>query len=94
METLGHDASGFRARGSFDAGEQPGGDRLERLIQTALAPVTGTSRGYYLWVAFLLMVIAWGIYAYSRQLQDGLIVTGMRDSISWEIGRASCRERG
>ena len=57
----------------------------ERLEQTALAPITGTSRGYYLWVGFLLMVIAWGVYAYSRQLQDGLIVTGMRDRISWGL---------
>jgi molybdopterin-containing oxidoreductase family membrane subunit len=56
-----------------------------RLERTALAPVTGTSRWYYAWVAFLLMVIAWGVYAYSRQLQDGLIVTGMRDRISWGL---------
>jgi molybdopterin-containing oxidoreductase family membrane subunit len=57
----------------------------ERLERTALAPVTRTSHGYYLWVGFLLMVIAWGVYAYSRQLQDGLIVTGMRDRISWGL---------
>jgi molybdopterin-containing oxidoreductase family membrane subunit len=57
----------------------------ERLERTALAPVTGTSRAYYAWVAFLLIVIGWGVYAYSRQLQDGLIVTGMRDRISWGL---------
>ena len=57
----------------------------ERLERTALAPVTGTSRAYYIWVAFLLTVIGWGIYAYYRQLQDGLIVTGMRDRISWGL---------
>jgi len=57
----------------------------ERLERTALAPITRTSRGYYLWVAFLLMVIAWGAYAYSHQLQDGLIVTGMRDRVSWGL---------
>ncbi|MDP2662874.1 MAG: NrfD/PsrC family molybdoenzyme membrane anchor subunit, partial [Dehalococcoidia bacterium] len=57
----------------------------ERLERTALAPITGTSRAYYVWVAFLLAVIGWGIYAYSRQLQDGLIVTGMRDRISWGL---------
>ncbi len=60
----------------------PWRDRLER---TALAPVTGTSRAYYAWVAFLLIVIGWGVYAYSRQLQDGLVVTGMRDRISWGL---------
>jgi len=57
----------------------------ERLERTALAPVTRTSWSYYVWVAFLLTVIGWGIYAYSRQLQDGLIVTGMRDRISWGL---------
>ena len=57
----------------------------ERLDRAALAPVTGTGRWYYAWVGFLLMVIAWGVYAYSRQLHDGLIVTGMRDRISWGL---------
>jgi molybdopterin-containing oxidoreductase family membrane subunit len=57
----------------------------ERLEQAALAPITKTSPMYYLWVAFLLAVIGWGVYAYSRQFQDGLIVTGMRDRISWGL---------
>jgi len=50
-----------------------------------MAPVLGTSRAYWAWVAFLLVVIGWGIYAYSRQLDDGLVVTGMRDRISWGL---------
>jgi Ni/Fe-hydrogenase subunit HybB-like protein len=57
----------------------------ERLERAAMAPVLGTSRAYWAWVAFLLVVIGWGIYAYTRQLQDGLIVTGMRDRISWGL---------
>ncbi|MBF8298887.1 MAG: hypothetical protein HW395_1544 [candidate division NC10 bacterium] len=57
----------------------------ERPERTALAPVTGTSRAYFAWVAFLLIIIGWGIYAYTRQLQDGLVVTGMRDRISWGL---------
>ncbi len=56
-----------------------------RLERTALAPVLKTSRGYYAWIAFLLAVIAWGVYAYSVQLRDGLVVTGMRDRISWGL---------
>ncbi|MBE0608453.1 MAG: polysulfide reductase NrfD [Dehalococcoidia bacterium] len=59
--------------------------RIARLEQTALAPVTKTSRRYYLWVGFLLAVIAWGAYAYSVQLREGLVVTGMRDRISWGL---------
>ncbi len=85
MEALARHASEPRAGRSFDAGEEPSSDPQERLIRTALAPVTGTSLAYYLWVAFLLMVIAWGAYAYSRQLRDGLVVTGMRDRISWGL---------
>jgi Ni/Fe-hydrogenase subunit HybB-like protein len=57
----------------------------ERLEETALAPVRGTSRAYYIWVVFLLVVIGWGAYAYSVQLRDGLVVTGMRDRISWGL---------
>jgi Fe-S-cluster-containing dehydrogenase component/Ni/Fe-hydrogenase subunit HybB-like protein len=57
----------------------------ERLEQRVLAPLSGTTGRYYLWLAFLLAVIAWAIYAYSQQLQYGLIVTGMRDRISWGL---------
>jgi molybdopterin-containing oxidoreductase family membrane subunit len=57
----------------------------DRLEQTTFAPILSTSPWYYLWVGFLLAVIAWGVYAYSRQLDDGLIVTGMRDRISWGL---------
>jgi len=59
--------------------------RRARLEQTALAPVLKTSRRYYVWVGFLLAVIAWGAYAYSVQLREGLVVTGMRDRISWGL---------
>ena len=38
---------------------------------------------YYIWVLFLLCVIAVGIGAYSRQIQEGLIVTGMTSYVSW-----------
>ena len=54
-----------------------------RLERTALAPRAHSSRGYFLWVGFLVMVVAWGLYAYSTQLREGLIVTGMRDRILW-----------
>jgi Ni/Fe-hydrogenase subunit HybB-like protein len=57
----------------------------ERLEQAALAPITKTSRAYYAWVLFLLIVIGWGIFAYIHQLRDGLVVTGMRDRVSWGL---------
>ena len=56
-----------------------------RLEETALAPVRRTGPRFWALVAFLLAVIGWGAYAYSVQLRDGLIVTGMRDRISWGL---------
>ncbi len=41
------------------------------------------NKWYYLWITFLLILIGWGGLAYVEQLKDGLIVTNMRDSISW-----------
>ncbi|NQV53361.1 MAG: polysulfide reductase NrfD [Flavobacteriales bacterium] len=37
------------------------------------------------WVVVLVMICAVGLFAYLRQLDDGLIVTGMRDFTSWGI---------
>jgi len=56
-----------------------------RLEETALAPVRRTGLRYWALVAFLLAVIGWGAYAYFIQLRDGLVVTGMRDRISWGL---------
>ena len=61
----------------------------ERLEQRVLAPLRGTGWRYFAWLAFLLTVLGWAMYAYSRQLQDGLIVTNMRDRISWGLYIAS-----
>lgn len=36
-----------------------------------------------MWVGFLLLLILWGGLAYVGQLKEGLIVTNMRDSVSW-----------
>lgn len=44
-----------------------------------------TSLKYKLWVAFLLLIIVIGGYAYYLQLKYGLIVTAMRDYTSWGI---------
>ena len=60
--------------------------RLERL---ALAPLAGTGRRYWLWLAFLLAVVGWGVFAYSTQVANGLIVTDLRDRISWGVYIAS-----
>ncbi|MEX0326340.1 MAG: sulfate reduction electron transfer complex DsrMKJOP subunit DsrP [Puniceicoccaceae bacterium] len=41
------------------------------------------SYAYYAWVFFLLVCIVQGLMAYASQFTDGLIVTNMRDSVSW-----------
>lgn len=53
------------------------------LEERSLAPLRRTSLGFYALVVGLLLVIAWGVYAYSVQLRDGLWVTGMRDRVMW-----------
>ena len=55
------------------------------LERKALAPLMGAGRWYYITVAGLFIEFAWGLYAYSTQLRDGLIVTGMRDRIFWGL---------
>ena len=41
------------------------------------------NKTYYAWCAFLLALIGAGAAAYVHQMQTGLIVTHMRDSVSW-----------
>jgi len=38
---------------------------------------------YYAWIGLLLLFIGVGITAYTRQMEQGLIVTAMRDQVSW-----------
>jgi molybdopterin-containing oxidoreductase family membrane subunit len=42
-------------------------------------------RGYWTWVAILLVVIGTGVLAYARQMTLGLGVTGMGRDISWGV---------
>lgn len=51
-------------------------------VDSALLVVKG-NRYYYAWLAFLLTLIAGGAWAYTSQLRSGLIVTHMRDVVSW-----------
>jgi Ni/Fe-hydrogenase subunit HybB-like protein len=41
------------------------------------------SRGYYLWILFLLSWMALGVFAYAHQLRVGLVATNMVDQIPW-----------
>lgn len=52
------------------------------LVQAGRRVVSGTPL-YYGWVSVLVALAAIGVVAYSRQLQMGLIVTGMQNYVSW-----------
>lgn len=56
-------------------------NREEHLLST----LTETSPRFYLWIAALLAVVFWGGYAYIHQIRQGLVVTGMRDQVSWGL---------
>jgi molybdopterin-containing oxidoreductase family membrane subunit len=54
-----------------------------RFAADSLGRMLSGNRYYYAWVGFLLLLIAAGSAAYLGQLRDGLIVTHMRDQVSW-----------
>src|SRR5208337_469306 len=43
------------------------------------------NRAYYLWVGFLTFFILLGLNAYIDQYHRGLILTAMRDQVSWGL---------
>ncbi len=49
----------------------------------ALRQIFTGSRNYYIWIAFLGFWILFGLGTYVIQLKEGLIVTAMRDQVSW-----------
>ncbi len=40
---------------------------------------------YYVWMTLLTVISLAGLHAYSKQLVDGLITTGMTDQVSWGV---------
>ncbi len=41
------------------------------------------SKVYYLWIAFLSYFVIVGLFTYFKQFEHGLIMTNMRDQVSW-----------
>lgn len=39
----------------------------------------------YAWIAFLSALVCFGVYAYVVQWREGLVVTGLRDQVSWGL---------
>lgn len=50
-----------------------------------LRVLTHTTWRFYTWLGIFSAVALWGLYGYITQLRYGLIVTGMRDQISWGL---------
>jgi molybdopterin-containing oxidoreductase family membrane subunit len=58
---------------------------MEAREQNLLRSMLENTWRFYAWVGLLAGVMLWGLYAYIQQLRNGLIVTGMRDQISWGL---------
>ena len=61
-------------------------NNMKRFISFAQGSAMVVIRGsaaYYTWIALLGIVIAIGLVAYADALSNGLIVTNMRDQVSW-----------
>lgn len=54
-----------------------------RFLKESFQIIIRGSKRYYLWLAFLFALIIWGSTGYIEQLKQGLLVTNMRDPISW-----------
>jgi Ni/Fe-hydrogenase subunit HybB-like protein len=58
---------------------------LTAFLLSALDSATSGGRRYHVWMGSLTLIMLVGAYAYSIQLRDGLIVTGMNDHVSWAL---------
>ncbi|MBI4304668.1 MAG: polysulfide reductase NrfD [Chloroflexi bacterium] len=57
-------------------------ERLERVV---FNPINQTSKAYYVFLLFLLLVVGFGFYAFVVQFRFGLLSTGMRDQVIWGL---------
>jgi Ni/Fe-hydrogenase subunit HybB-like protein len=56
---------------------------LLRFIKGSFRIIFQGSRLYFIWLLFLFVLILWGGSGYLGQINEGLIKTHMRDSVSW-----------
>ena len=52
-------------------------------VKGSVRLVASGNRAYWAWLAFLAALIASGTAAYAHQVSTGLILTAMRDQVSW-----------
>jgi Ni/Fe-hydrogenase subunit HybB-like protein len=56
-----------------------------RFFKRTLVLVAKGRPVYYLWCALLLFIMAVGLWFYVKQMETGLILTSMRDQVSWGL---------
>ena len=52
-------------------------------VSGSVREVISGSRGYYAWIALLVVMIFAGLVAYQNQAVHGLVTSNMRDQVSW-----------
>ncbi len=57
--------------------------RFSHFVAGSFRLVTRGNRFYWTWIGVLVLLIASGLQAFSHQVSTGLIVTAMRDQVSW-----------
>jgi Ni/Fe-hydrogenase subunit HybB-like protein len=57
--------------------------RFTRFVGGSIAIVRRGDTMYWAWVAILVLLVLSGLDAYARQVRTGLVVTAMRDQVSW-----------
>ena len=57
--------------------------QFPRFVSGSVRLVTRGNSAYWTWLAFLAVLIVSGGLAFERQVSSGLIVTAMRDQVSW-----------
>ena len=57
--------------------------RFNRFVTASIRTVLRGNAAYWTWLAALAILIASGVLAYSRQASTGLLLTAMRDQVSW-----------
>ncbi|WP_413996831.1 sulfate reduction electron transfer complex DsrMKJOP subunit DsrP [Maribacter sp. 2307ULW6-5] len=58
---------------------------LKSLMVDSLDTITTGSKKYHIWMGALTLVMLIGMYCYAIQLDEGLVVTGMNDRVSWGL---------
>ena len=57
--------------------------RFGRFVAGSVALVTRGGTAYWAWLGLLAVLIVSGLLAYAHQMTTGLVVTAMRDQVSW-----------